>query len=67
MALTNSYLKRVYDDLAARCANEKEFLQAVEEVFESLEPVVEKHPEYEAASLMERIVACYHVPCTMGR
>ena len=56
MALTNSYLKRVYDDLAARCANEKEFLQAVEEVFESLEPVVEKHPEYEAASLMERIV-----------
>ena len=56
MALTNEYLKRVYNDLAGRCANEKEFLQAVEEVFESLEPVVEKHPEYEANSLMERLV-----------
>ena len=47
MALTNAYLKKVYEDLSSRCANEKEFLQAVEEVFESLEPVVEKHPEYE--------------------
>ena len=56
MALKNEYLKRVYSDLETRCANEKEFLQAVEEVFESLEPVVEKHPEYEQASLMERIV-----------
>lgn len=56
MALTNEYLKRVYDGLATRCANEKEFLQAVEEVFESLEPVVEKHPEYEKAGVMERIV-----------
>ncbi|MCQ2530881.1 MAG: NADP-specific glutamate dehydrogenase [Lachnospiraceae bacterium] len=56
MALTNEYLKRVYDGLAERCANEKEFLQAVEEVFESLEPVIEKHPEYEKAGIMERIV-----------
>ena len=56
MALTNAYLKKVYDDLASRCGSEKEFLQAVEEVFESLEPIVEKHPEYEANGLMERIV-----------
>ena len=56
MALTNDYLKRVYDGLAERCANEKEFLQAVEEVFESLQPVVEKHPEYEANGVMERLV-----------
>ena len=56
MALTNTYLKKVYEDLSSRCANEKEFLQAVEEVFESLEPVVEKHPEYEEAGLMERLV-----------
>ncbi|MCQ2513390.1 MAG: NADP-specific glutamate dehydrogenase, partial [Lachnospiraceae bacterium] len=56
MALTNEYLKRVYDGLAERCANEKEFLQAVEEVFESLEPVIEKHPEYEKAGIMERII-----------
>jgi len=56
MALKNAYLKRVYNDLADRCSNEKEFLQAVEEVFESLEPVVKKHPEYEACGLMERLV-----------
>ena len=56
MALKNEYLKRVYNDLEARCGNEKEFLQAVDEVFESLEPIVEKHPEYEEASLMERLV-----------
>ena len=45
--LTNEYLKRVYDGLAQRNANEPEFLQAVREVLESIQPVVEKHPEYE--------------------
>ena len=45
MALTNAYLKRVYEGLEQRCSNEKEFLQAVEEVLESLEPIVEKHPD----------------------
>ena len=56
MAIKNEYLLRVYNDLASRNAHEKEFLQAVDEVFESLEPVIEKHPEYEEAGLMERIV-----------
>ena len=56
MAIKNEYLLRVYNDLASRNAHEKEFLQAVEEVFVSLEPVMEKHPEYEQAGLMERIV-----------
>ena len=49
--LTNEYLKRVYDGLAKRNANEPEFLQAVREVLESIQPVVEKHPEYEKAGL----------------
>ena len=49
--LTNEYLKRVYDGLAQRNANEPEFLQAVREVLESIQPVVEKHPEYEKAGL----------------
>ena len=40
--LTNEYLKRVYDGLAQRNANEPEFLQAVREVLESIQPVVEK-------------------------
>ena len=54
--LTNEYLKRVYDGLAKRNANEPEFLQAVREVLESIKPVVEKHPEYEKAGLIERLV-----------
>ncbi len=56
MALKNEYLKRVFEEVQARDKNEPEFLQTVEEVFESLEPVMEKHPEYEKAGLMERIV-----------
>ena len=56
MAIKNEYLKRVYEQVKSRDKNEPEFLQTVEEVFESLEPVIEKHPEYEAAGLMERLV-----------
>ncbi len=56
MSLNNAYLKRVFEGLEQRCANEKEFLQAVEEVLESLEPIVEKHPEYEENAVIERIV-----------
>ena len=54
--LTNEYLKRVYEGLEKRNANEPEFLQAVREVLESIQPVVEKHPEYEKAALIERLV-----------
>ena len=56
MAIKNEYLKRVYEQVKSRDNNEPEFLQTVEEVFESLEPVIEKHPEYEKAGLMERLV-----------
>ncbi len=56
MAIKNEYLKRVFEQVQKRDSGEPEFLQTVEEVFESLEAVVEKHPEYEAAGLMERIV-----------
>ena len=54
--LTNEYLKRVYEGLARRNAHEPEFLQAVIEVLESIQPLVEKHPEYEKAGLIERLV-----------
>lgn len=43
--LTNEYLKRVYAEVEKRDSHEPEFLQAVREVFESLELVVDKHPE----------------------
>ena len=56
MSIKNAYLNEVYQDLAKRNAEQKEFLQAVEEVLESLEPVVAAHPEYEKASLIERLV-----------
>ena len=48
--LTNEYLKRVYADVERRDSHESEFLQAVREVFESLELVIDKHPEWEKAT-----------------
>ena len=56
MALKKENLNRVYAGLAQRNAHEPEFLQAVMEVFESLEPVVDARPEIEANAIMERIV-----------
>lgn len=50
-----SYVNEAFERIKARNSNEKEFLQAVEEVFESLEPVIEKHPEYVKAKILERI------------
>ena len=52
----NEYLNKVYADVVKRDAHEPEFLQAVKEVFESLELVMDKHPEWEAMSLLERFV-----------
>ena len=51
--LTDEYIKRVYDQVVARDGDQPEFLQAVREVFETLQPVVEKHPEYEKAGKKE--------------
>ncbi|EOS64244.1 NADP-specific glutamate dehydrogenase [Oscillibacter sp. 1-3] len=52
----NAYLARVIENVKAKHAGEPEFIQTVEEVLTSLEPVVEKHPEYEKACLLERMV-----------
>ena len=54
--LNNEYLKKVYSQVESRDAHESEFLQAVKEVFESLELVIDKHPEWEKAGLLERFV-----------
>ena len=56
MAITNAYLKSVYDGLVQRNPEQKEFLQAVEEVLDSLQPVVEARPELEANGIIERLV-----------
>lgn len=49
MALKNKYLSEVYEKVCERNKGESEFLQAVLEVLESFEPVVEKRPDIVAA------------------
>lgn len=51
-----SYAQDVLAKLKEKNASEPEFIQAATEVLTSLEPVFEKHPEYEQAGLLERIV-----------
>lgn len=51
----NSYIERTLDNLRLKNKNEPEFIQTAEEVLRSLEPVIEKHPEYEKAALLERL------------
>ena len=52
----NAYIERVLEECRKKNAGEPEFLQTVEEVLISLETVVEKHPEYEKAALLERMI-----------
>ena len=56
MSLKNAYLISVMDGLKTRNAHEPEFLQAVEEVLESLEPVIESDPRYEQQDIIGRMV-----------
>ena len=56
MAITNSYMQRVMEQVKRRNPGESEFLQAVEEVLESLQLVVEKDPRYEQYGVIERLV-----------
>jgi glutamate dehydrogenase (NADP+) len=51
---SSEYIKEVLEKVKKRNSNEPEFLQAVEEVLSSLEPVLEKHPEYVDENLLER-------------
>ena len=52
----NKYLKNVLSEVKKKNSAEKEYLQAVEEVLLSIEPVIDKHPEYEQIALLERMV-----------
>ena len=56
MAINNAYLNSVYEELAQRYAEQKEFLEAVHEVLETLVPVVEADPRYEQQNIIGRIV-----------
>lgn len=56
MSLKNEYLVSVYDKVCKKDPDQPEFLQAVKEVLESLEPVVEKRPDIVKAGVIDRIV-----------
>lgn len=52
----SEYINRVLASVRKKNASEPEFVQTVEEVLKSIEPVVERHPEYEKSGLLERLV-----------
>ena len=52
----NSYVERVIADVRQKYSHEPEFVQTVEEVYSSISPVVDRHPEYEKFDLLARLV-----------
>ena len=52
----NAYVAKVIEDVRVKHASEPEFVQTVEEVLESLAPVLDAHPEYEKIDLIGRMV-----------
>ena len=51
----NPYIERVIENVKLRNAHEPEFIQTVEEVFSSIEPLIEAHPEYEKNDILMRM------------
>ena len=52
----NAYVASVIENVKKKHGNEPEFVQTVEEVLTSIAPMIDKHPEYEKADLLNRIV-----------
>lgn len=52
----NAYVTSVIENVKAKHPSEPEFIQTVEEVLSSLSPVMDAHPEYEKADILNRIV-----------
>lgn len=53
---TSNYLKEVYNSVKQRNCSEPEFLQAVKEVLESLDPLLLEEPKYEKSGIIEAFV-----------
>ncbi len=51
----NAYIERVIENVKIRNAHEPEFIQTVEEVFSSIEPLINAHPEYEKNDILMRM------------
>ncbi len=56
MTTAKAYIQASFEAVKARNPHETEFLQAVEELFATLEPVFEAHPEYITENILARIV-----------
>ena len=56
MSFKNQYLNELMERVIKRNANEPEFHQTVKEVLESIEPVIEKRPDYITSGVLERMV-----------
>jgi glutamate dehydrogenase (NADP+) len=56
LAIDNAYLNGIYQDLCARYGEQTEFLEAVNEVLETLVPVVEADPRLEQQNVVARLV-----------
>jgi translation initiation factor IF-3 len=52
----NKYVERVIADVKKQYADQPEFVQTVEEVFSSVSPLIDAHPEYEENAILERMV-----------
>lgn len=54
--MASDYVMKLLADVKAKNPNEPEFHQAVEEVLESLDLVLQRHPEYRSLKIVERMV-----------
>ncbi|MGA7723613.1 MAG: NADP-specific glutamate dehydrogenase [Ignavibacteriaceae bacterium] len=52
----SEYVSKLLAEVKSKNQNEPEFHQAVQEIMESLEVVLERHPEYRSAKILERMV-----------
>lgn len=62
-----TYIETVLENLKEKNPDQPEFIQAASEVLETIEPALDKHPEFQDASLLERIteperVVMFRVP-----
>ena len=65
--LKSEYLQSVYSQVVTRDPDQKEFHQAVLEVLESIDTIIDKHPEYQEQGIIESFVEpdrmiCFRVP-----
>ncbi len=51
----NSYIEKILNEIKTKNCYEKEYIQAVEEVLSTIEPVINQHKEFENIALLERM------------